>query len=269
MDDPYAQLKQGARVMWGLGDYRRIAEALVPEAEWLVDAAGVAAGTAVCDVAAGTGNLAVAAAERGARVSASDFSPQMVAWGRDRTETGGLDVAWHEADAEDLPFDDGTFDVVASAFGAMFAPRPEVTTAELFRVAAPGGTVAMANWSAEGFSGQTSALLASFGPTAPAGLPSPMAWGDPDEVRRRFAGHAVEVRTEARAATFRFGSVGEALAFFEANTGGYVILERMLPPARYAAFREGLEGLVRAFAGPEDGGVRIDNAYLAVIARKG
>jgi SAM-dependent methyltransferase len=269
MDDPYAQLKQGARMMWGLGDYRRIAEALMPEAEWLAEAAQVGSGTTVCDVAAGTGNLAVAAAGRGARVVASDFSPQMVAWGRERTEATGLDVVWHEADAEDLPFDEGAFDVVASAFGAMFAPRPAVAAAELFRVGAPDGVVAMANWSAEGFSGRTSALLTSFGPSAPAGLASPMAWGDPDEVRRRFAGHTDQVHTETRVATFRFGSVAEGVAFFEANTGGYVILRQMLPPERYAEFREGLEDLVRAFSVPEGEGIRIDNAYLAVLARKG
>jgi ubiquinone/menaquinone biosynthesis C-methylase UbiE len=269
MDDPFAQLKQGARMMWGLGDYRRIAEALQPEAGSLADRAGVGPGTSVLDVAAGTGNFAVAAGARGATVVASDFAPQMVAWGRERTAGAGLDVEWHEADAEDLPFDDGRFDVVGSAFGAMFAPRPDVAAAELFRVAKPGGVVVMANWSAEGFSGRTSALLASFGPPAPPELPSPMAWGEPEEVERRFARLARSVETEPRAATFRFASLEAATSFFEANTGGYVILKAMLPPERYARFRDGLADLVRAFAVAEDGGVRLDNAYLAVLARKG
>ncbi|MGZ4148979.1 MAG: class I SAM-dependent methyltransferase [Actinomycetota bacterium] len=181
---------------------------------------------------------------------------------------GGARGRVARADAEDLPFDDDAFDVVGSAFGAMFAPRPDVVAAELFRVARPGGIVAMANWTTEGFSGRTSALLTSFGPPAPTGLPSPMAWGDPGEVGRRFAGLTSSVRTEPRATTFRFASVEDAVVFFEANTGGYVILRTMLPPETYAAFREGLEDLVRAFAVGEDGGIRLDNAYLAVFACK-
>ncbi|MFB3739478.1 MAG: class I SAM-dependent methyltransferase, partial [Candidatus Velamenicoccus archaeovorus] len=149
------ELKRGASTMWGLADYRPIARAIFPDAVALVEACGIRPGMAVLDVAAGTGNLAVAAARRGARVVACDFSPRMVEWGKARTAEEDLAVEWHVADAEALPFEDGRFDVVGSAFGAMFAPRPDVAAAELFRVAKGGGLVAMANWTPEGYSGRS------------------------------------------------------------------------------------------------------------------
>lgn len=263
-----AQLKEGAKMMWGLGDYRRIAEAVFPEAQALAEACDIRPGTSVLDVAAGTGNFAVAAARMGASVIASDFSPQMIEWGKARTAEEGLRIEWHEADAEELPFEDGRFDVVGSAFGAMFAPRPQVVAAELFRVTKPGGTVAMANWTPDGYSGRSAALVASFGPPAPFEF-TPMSWGEPNEVERRFAGLASSIGCEPRAATFRFPSLEACRAFFQANTGGQVILKTMLPPERYAEFDGEMKRLVREFARIEDGGATIRDAYLRVIARRG
>ncbi len=261
------ELKRGAATMWGLGDYRPIAEAIFPEAVALAEACDVRPGTSVLDVAAGTGNVAIAAARMGATVVASDLSPQMVAWGRERTAAEGLDVEWHEADAEDLPFEDERFDVVVSAFGAMFAPRPEVVANELFRVARTGGIVAMANWTADGFSGRSAALIASFAPPSPFELPTPTAWGEPGVVERRFAGLVSSLALERSAATFRFPSVESARAFFRANTGGEVILRRMAPDA-FAAFDEEMLRLTHEFARPQEGGIVIENAYLRVVARK-
>ena len=121
--------------VWGLGEYERVAQRIAPAAEALVEAAGVGPGTRVLDVAAGTGNVALAAAGRGARVTATDLSPRMVELGRVRTSG----VEWSVADAQDLPFDDGTFDVVLSCFGSMFAPDRQRTADELLRVTRPGG----------------------------------------------------------------------------------------------------------------------------------
>ncbi len=150
----------------------------------------------------------------------------------------------------------------------MFAPRPEVVANELFRVARSGGVVAMANWTADGFSGRSAALIASFAPPSPLELPKPTAWGEPDVVERRLAGLASSLELERRAATFRFPSVEAARAFFRANTGGEVILQRMAPDA-FAAFDEEMTRLTRELARPEGGGIVIDNAYLRVVARKG
>src|ERR1700726_5233398 len=128
--------------MWSLGDYRDLARYLQPHAETLAAAADIRPGMDVLDVAAGNGNFAIAAAERGAHVTASDFSPKMIELGRARTAAEGIDIDWQEADAEQLAFPDAHKEVGAGAFAAMFAPRPERVAAELFRVVKPGGLVA-------------------------------------------------------------------------------------------------------------------------------
>ena len=139
-------IKERNRQIWGLGDYAALSEALRPAAEALADACAVSAGQEVLDVAAGDGNFAIACAREGASVVASDLSPGMVERGRARSEAEGYDIEWAEADAEDLPFEDGRFDCVGSVFGAMMAPRPRVVAEELFRVVRPGGTVALYVW---------------------------------------------------------------------------------------------------------------------------
>src|SRR3954452_14970686 len=139
-------MKQRSAEAWGLGDYARIAELILPVSRSLVDACAISAGQEVLDVAAGNGNLAVLAAEEGADVVASDLSPGQIELGPPRTEAEGVDVEWVEADAEDLPFDDDRFDCAASVFGMMFAPRPEAAAREMFRVVKPGGTVGIAAW---------------------------------------------------------------------------------------------------------------------------
>jgi SAM-dependent methyltransferase len=147
-------IKDIQKRMWSLGDYRELARQFEPTAAALVEACGVGPGMEVLEVAAGTGNLAVAAARRGARVVASDLTPRMVELGQQRSAAEGLAIEWLEADAEDLPFDAGRFDVAASTFGAMFAPRPQVAATELFRVVRSGGTVGLANWTPQGYLGR-------------------------------------------------------------------------------------------------------------------
>src|SRR5438045_2545027 len=126
--------KQVAKMLWSLGNYTEIAKNSEQPARELVDACIARPGIEFLDVGAGNGNVAIAAAWRGASAVASDLTPAMVELGRQRSESDGVNIEWHEADAEALPFEDDRFDVVASAFGAMFAPRPEVVTGELFRV---------------------------------------------------------------------------------------------------------------------------------------
>ena len=150
------------RWMWSLGDYSRLAKVLEPHSEALADACAIRPGMRVLDVAAGDGNFAMAASRRGAIVTASDLTPRMVELGRDRSTAAGAQVEWTEADAEQLPFEDGGYDVVASVFGAMFAPRPEQVASEMFRVAKPGGLVAMASYGPGGFLGGVRDLIGSF-----------------------------------------------------------------------------------------------------------
>ena len=126
--------KQVARMLWSLGNYEEIAKNGEPAARELVDACKARPGVELLDVAAGNGNVAIAAAWRGASVVASDLTPAMVELGRQRSTADGVEIEWLEADVEELPFENDRFDIVTSAFGAMFAPRPEVVARELFRV---------------------------------------------------------------------------------------------------------------------------------------
>ncbi len=174
-DDVIARIKFGARWLWAQGDYPRLAELLEPEAIRLARRC-VRPDARVLDVGAGNGNFALEAARLGARVTATDFTPHMVDLGRKRSQLEGHEIVWAEGDAEALPFPDASFDLVASVFGAMFAPRPELVASELFRVVGPGGTVAMANYGMGGFLGRLSTVIAAYSTTPAATMPSPFLW---------------------------------------------------------------------------------------------
>src|SRR3954464_183360 len=179
-------MKERAAEAWGLGDYAKVADLILPVSRALVDACFISAGQEVLDVAAGTGNLTVIAGEEGASVVASDISPGQIELGRARTAEEGLDVEWVEANAEELPFEDDRFDCAASVFGAMFAPRPELVAGEMFRVVKPGGTVGMANWGPYGVQGETFECLSKHGPPLPDGVPNPRRWGIEEVVEERL-----------------------------------------------------------------------------------
>lgn len=185
--DPDADLKARHRAMWASGDYPAMVETfLLPIGPRLVDACGIGEGTDVLDVAAGTGNAALVAARRGARVTASDLTPELLAAGRHRADADGLQLEWVEADAEHLPFADASFDVVMSSIGAQFAPHHQVVADELTRVCRPGGTIAMLNWTPEGMIGALFRTIGPFAPAPPPGAQPPPLWGSEDHVRTLF-----------------------------------------------------------------------------------
>jgi ubiquinone/menaquinone biosynthesis C-methylase UbiE len=261
-------IKDSQKLMWSLGDYRELARQFEPTAIALVEACGIGPGMEVLEVAAGTGNLAVAAARRGARVVATDLTPRMVELGRERSAAEGLDIEWLEADAEDLPFEDGRFDVAASTFGAMFAPRPQVAAAELFRVVRSGGTVGLANWTPQGFLGRQIDLASSYAPAPPGEIPSPLAWGEPEVVQERLTELAVSVELQPRMASTRFDSKQAAREFQERYNGPLIALRNLLPPERYSVLMTQLDELVDQFNRATDGTVAIDAEYLLVVASK-
>ena len=264
--DELARMKERSKTVWALGDYPAVARRFEGVAEDIVAAAGIGRGDRVLDVAAGNGNVAVVAAGRGAVVTASDFTPGLVAAGRERTTELGLDVRWDEADAEDLPYGDGSFDAVLSTFGLMFAPRPELAAAEAFRVVRPGGVVALTAWTPDGFTGQVTALMGEYLP-APLGAAQPIDWGIEATARERLAAHADDVELARGTVTWEFASLEEATAWQEANFGALIALRSQLGD-RYAELRERFAGLMREWNRAADGSVRLPAAYLRALARK-
>jgi SAM-dependent methyltransferase len=192
------ELKARHRAMWASGDYPSMVETfLLPLGPRLVEACGVGSGMRVLDVGAGTGNASLPAAERGAEVTASDLTPELLEAGRQRAEAQGLELDWVEADAENLPFEDASFDVVMSSIGAMFAPQHQAVADELVRVCRPGGTVGMLNWTPEGMIGALFRTMGPFMPPPPPGAQPPPLWGGEDHVRELF-GDRLDLHTLER-----------------------------------------------------------------------
>jgi SAM-dependent methyltransferase len=184
---PDLELKARHRAMWASGDYPSMVETfLLPLGPRLVEACRIGSGMRVLDVAAGTGNASIRAAERGATVTASDLTPELLEAGRRHAEAEGLQLEWVEADAENLPFDDESFDVVMSSIGAMFAPHHQEVADELVRVCRPGGTIGLLSWTPEGMIGALFRTMGPFAPPPPAGAQPPPLWGSEEHVHELF-----------------------------------------------------------------------------------
>ena len=193
-----ADLKARHRAMWASGDYPKMVDTfLLPLGPRLVEACGIGAGMRVLDVAAGTGNAAIPAAQRGADVTASDLTPELFDAGRRRAEAEGVELKWVEADAENLPFEDGSFDVVMSSIGAMFAPNHQAVADELVRVTRPGGTLGLLSWTPEGMLGALFRTMGPFAAPPPPGAQPPPLWGS-EEHLRGLTGDRVDWRTLER-----------------------------------------------------------------------
>ena len=182
-----AELKAKHRKMWASGDYPRMVETfLTPLGPRLVEAAGIQAGQRVLDVAAGTGTAAVEAAKTGADVVASDLTPELFEAGRKRAEAAGVELEWVEADAENLPFEDESFDVVMSSIGVMFAPHHQQAADQLVRVCKPGGTIALLSWTPEGMLGALFKMMGPFAAPPPPGASPPPLWGSDEHLAGLF-----------------------------------------------------------------------------------
>jgi ubiquinone/menaquinone biosynthesis C-methylase UbiE len=266
--DPIGRLKLAVQWMWSLGDYTRVARLLVPGAVALADAIPISPGQSVLDVAAGNGNFALVAARRGAKVTASDLTPRMVELGRARSAAEGRSIEWVEADAESLPFADSSFDVVASVFGAQFAPRPEVVASELVRIAGPRGTVALAAYG-KGFLSRYADLLGALSGPAPVKLPSPFEWGDPAEARRRLGAHSSSVSIDERDLVLEFESVDDCIDFWAATNAPTIALKNMAPPEAYAELMRRARALIDELNEGRVGRVVLTNRYVIAVASSG
>jgi len=185
-------LKTRLKATWMDGNYDYFSRFMESSASEFLDRLDVETGASLLDVACGSGQLGLIAARRGARVTGVDIASNSILAARGRAASEGLDARFDEGDAEALPYADASFDIVATIFGAMFAPRPELVAAELLRVCRPGGTIAMGNWTKEGFIGRMFKTFARF--IAPPGMPSPVLWGDETVVAQRFGAGVSNLR---------------------------------------------------------------------------
>lgn len=266
--DQLERLKDATKWMWSQGDYTAVAAQLEPCARKLAEMCSIHPGMKVLDVAAGNGNFALAAAERGCEVTASDLTPRMIELGRARMQTSGRNVEWLEGDAEQLPFSDQNFELVASVFGAMFAQRPDRVASEMFRVCRDGGLVAMANYASQGFLGSMSNLFGCYSTPLPIALPSPFEWGDPDVVRQRFDGLASQVEVRADSLTMEWPSVDDGLEFWERTNAPTIALKMTLPAERYVEFRRDARDLMETMNTSRSHALELRSSYVNVLARK-
>ena len=212
------ELKSRLKNTWMAGDYDRFSRYMEQHASEFYEQLNVPPGCRLLDVACGSGQLALLAARDGVKATGVDIATNAVERARTRARALGLNAHFEEADAEALPFDDASFDFVTSLIGAMFAPRPELVAKELLRVCSPGGTIAMANWTAEGFVGQMFKTIAKF--IAPSGMPSPVLWGNENVVRERLGAGCFSLTFTRRFYTFNYPfSPGEVVDFFRQYYG--------------------------------------------------
>lgn len=268
MDD--RALKAKHRAMWAAGNYATVATEIIPDlGRILVEACGIAPAQRVLDVAAGTGNAAIPAALAGARVTASDLTPELLEAGRALAESRGADVEWREADAEALPFADGEFDAVLSCVGVMFAPHHQASADELVRVCRPGGTIGLANWTPAGFIGQMFNTMRPYTPPPPPGAQPPPLWGDEDHVRGLFGDRVTDVVVRHQNVRVdRFATAEQFVEYFKANYGPTAAVYRSLAgdDERIATLDRELGDLARRHV-VTPGSAAMDWEYLLLTAR--
>jgi ubiquinone/menaquinone biosynthesis C-methylase UbiE len=263
----YEAIKTRQQATWASGDFGRIGVTLQIVGESRCEAADVAAGERVLDVAAGNGNASLAAARRFADVTSTDYVPDLLEQGRRRAEAEGLPVAFQAADAERLPFADGSFDVALSTFGVMFAPDQERAAAELVRVIRPGGRIALASWTPEGFLGALFRVISTFVPS-PAGLRSPMAWGSKPRIVEMFARQSSAIHTERRTFAFRYRSAEHFVGFFRTYYGPTHKAFAGLDEAGRQVLEASLVDLLRASNTHTRGALVVPAEYLEVVITK-
>jgi len=265
----YAAVNQRQRATWASGDFSVVAARILYQAEQLCETAELQAGWRVVDVATGSGNAALAAARRGCDVVGVDYVPALLERGRIRAEAEHLSVEFLEGDAEQLPFPAATFDAVLSIYGVMFAPDHRRAAAELLRVCRPGGRIALACWTPEGFIGETFRLFSRYLPPAP-GLQPPVRWGDEKYQRELFGDGVASVTSYPQTAIFRHRSAEENVEFFRTYYGPTLRAFDALPAERQAALNDDMIALVHRFdRNAGKGPVAIGADYLeTVIIRK-
>ena len=262
--DDFVGLKKQQQATWASGDFAVIGTTLQIVGETLAEAADVRAGERVLDVAAGNGNATLAAARRFAKVTSTDYVPALLDDGARRAAAERLDVAFEVADAEDLPFEDQTFDVVLSTFGAMFTPDHTRPAREMLRVTRPGGRIGLANWTPEGFIGRLFRIVGAYLPP-PSGLKSPALWGTEPHIVELFGAQAMEIRTERKHFNFRYRSPAHWLQVFREFYGPVHKAFAALDRARQKSLATDIVGLLEELNIAGGSSLVVPGEYLEVV----
>jgi len=262
-----AAVKRRQQEIWASGDFAVVAARIVLVAEQLCDTADLHAGWRVLDVATGSGNAAIAAARLGCTAIGVDYVPALLERGRRRAAAEGLSVKLLEGDAEALAFPDALFDAVTSVFGCMFAPDHPQAAAELLRVCRPGGTIALASWTPEGFIGELFRTVSAHVPP-PAGVQSPLLWGTEGHLRELFGEGIASLEVMERTFTFRFPSAEHFVTFFRLWYGPTVKAFAALDNAAHDALEADLVELARRFDRLGTDAIAIPATYTEAVARR-
>ena len=258
-----------ARAVWSAGDFDVIAQRIWEVGDELVAKMDIKEGERVLDVATGTGNVAVPAAAAGGVVTGLDITPKLLEDARRNAAAAGVEAEWVEGDAQDLPFEDGSFDVVVSTFGCMFAPDHKRAAGEIARVLAPGGRFGVVAWKPEGNIGRFFLTIAKYAPPPPEGFQPPPLWGMRDHVEEIFDGTGVELSFEDGAAHWHFGSDEEAVEEYSTKFGPIVMLRPQLEAdGRWDDLVADLSAMYGEVAVPENGGIAFDGAFLTTFGAK-
>lgn len=249
---------------WASGDYTAVASRIVLVSELVAEAADLHAGWRVLDVACGNGNATLAAARSGTTAIGVDYVPELLESARERAVAEGLDAEFREGDAETLPFGDNEFDAVLSVFGAMFAPDHGRTAAEMTRVTRPGGRIALASWTPDGFVGQMFGVVSRY-VAPPPGVASPLLWGTAEHLTDLFGKEIAAAHSTERVYTFRFSSAEEYVAFFRRWYGPTLKAFQALDGAEQSKLAADLAALARDNDIHGTGDVAIQSTYLETV----
>jgi ubiquinone/menaquinone biosynthesis C-methylase UbiE len=263
-------IKAKQKATWESGDFGEIARSIENFAEQFMKRQPLRPGARVLDVACGTGNLAVIAAQHGCLVHGIDIASNLIVQARDRAAEGGLSILFEEGDAEALPYRDASFDLAVSMFGVMFTPQPAKIAAELRRVTRPGGQIALANWTPEGFIGKMFGVFKAHLPPPPAGVPSPMEWGTEPVVQTRLRQGFTNVQFTREVACMRYPfPPAETVEYFRKYYGPTLKAFESLPATRQEALRKDLVDLqTRYNIAVDPGTTEVAAEYLEVTATR-
>jgi ubiquinone/menaquinone biosynthesis C-methylase UbiE len=257
-------IKQRQQATWASGDYHKIGTQILITAEQLLESIDIRSTERVLDVATGSGNAALAAARRGCEVIGIDYVPTLLDRARERAVSEGLAAQFEDGDAEAIPFDDASFDVVTSVFGAMFAPNQEQTASELARVTKPGGRIGLVAHTPEGYIGQLFKLVGTHVPP-PAGLRSPVQWGTEDRLRELFGERIAELTVEKRHLVFRYRSPQTWIDYWRRYYGPTLKAFEAVGEDGRAALERDLLDLIARFNRADDGTMVVPNEYLEAV----